>query len=318
MKKGILSAFLMFALFLTLLPGTLAAASADAYAIQDVSANNASVSVRVTAQSDCALFVGLYGENGKMMAIRSTNVTGSANEQTRSVSFDSTIGADVYAKAFLLNQNTFAPLCESRDSKTEPNENYPIIQYVFIERILIETSDGYGARSVLGSAQTREPLGNSMDAAARLRYSSGSIRTVTLEDSKDYQTEDGLQIAPQFEAGHIVRIASSNNGYKLFALSDSETLKVDSFSIQNKALLTLAKGAPEPLTYYTGGAVNTLTADDETHFVVHDNNYSAYQTYVGIANTPNVNVNTQGATAYIYHQKGIAKLVFVTNATIES
>ena len=269
MKKHILGALTALALALTLFPATLAAASGDAPAIGDVNFLDAhSVELFATSSGDCTLYVGLYDEYGKMLEVRTQKVTGKADEQRFSVTFDADADAKYAdAKAVLLNSDTLAPLCKPNDTKFHPDE------YALIERIVIETTvNNVTTRtaSVLGLAgsnfeftgpnsgnlqlaynQSKDPVGTSLtEAQAILRFSNGTRRTVTLDDSRNYRTSaesdnatiaqavnydpmgypldssgnrirpyvnndngkgDGNWIAEPFTAGHIVRYSASRN-----------------------------------------------------------------------------------------------------------
>ena len=108
---------MFFVLFLTALCCTLTVSAAD-YAIHSVTIRGNAVQVNVTAQSDCALWGAVYEESGKMTAANSANVSGAADAQTVTLSFDN-IPADAYAKAVLLEKDTFRPLCV-------PGDNSPV------------------------------------------------------------------------------------------------------------------------------------------------------------------------------------------------
>ena len=247
-------------------------------------------------------------------------------------------------------------------------DEFAVDQYVLIERISLETTSNTGVKtttaSVLGGSvevdntltgvndaghqyafqQSKAPLGNSTwDARARLRYSNGSVRTVTLDDSKNYRTDtagdaaanatytagtpantstanrnnltngtgdgNGNWIAEPFTAGHIVRVSSNNGSYKLHTVNNTHYAYAPNFTIENK----LIKSAGAAIAKAGGG---TIVADSETHFVVDDLDQNTYKSYVGIKNVPDVQkgLYSTGTVAYIYHNDGVAKLIFVTSA----
>ena len=229
MKKHILGALMALALLLTLFPATVAAASGDAPTIGDVNFLGAhSVELFATSSGDCTLYVGLYDEYGKMLEVRTQKVTGKAGEQRFSVTFDADADAEsADAKAVLLDSDTLAPLCKPNDTKFHPDE------YALIERIVIETTaDNVTTKtgSMLGMAgtnfeftgansgnwqlaynQSKEPVGTSLtEAQAILRFSDGTRRTVTLDDSRNYRT------SAQSDAAYIAQAVSYDaEGYPL-------------------------------------------------------------------------------------------------------
>ncbi|MBQ7681105.1 MAG: S-layer homology domain-containing protein [Oscillibacter sp.] len=105
-------------------------------------------------------------------------------------------------------------------------DEFAVDQYVLIERIRIETSitnangtvEQTTTASVIGGnnapgdvdtvlnsstlqmlyQQTKSPLGNSTwDADARVRYANGTVRTITLDDSKNYRTSASNDVTTQ-------------------------------------------------------------------------------------------------------------------------
>ena len=108
---------MFFVLFLTALCCMLTVSAAD-YAIHSVTIRGNAVQVSVTAKSDCALWGAVYEESGKMTAANSANVSGAADTQTVTLSFGD-IPADAYARAVLLDKDTFRPLCV-------PGDNSPV------------------------------------------------------------------------------------------------------------------------------------------------------------------------------------------------
>ena len=368
MKKHLFSFLTVLALSLALFPAAVSAA--DGYAVDDVTIEGASVGVRVTAETNCALFVGLYDENGKMLEVRTETVTGKAEGQSVSVQFNHEIVNGVYAKAFLVNPDTCAPLCEGVDSKFHAEE------YALIERIAIETTVNHvttKTSSMLGVAgttvmtmpensetlqlaynQCKDAVGNSTwDAQAQLRFSNGTRRTVTLDDSKNYRTSaasdasirvndatysieqeqdgiwnvlgsigsigivrgtpghDGNWIAEPFTAGHIVRISSNDDGYHLQSVNAARVYYVYDFTFDGNRISSNGK----PLTFGN----TTIYADSITRFVIEDMAQGTYKSYIGVENAPTVNLPTgshigDNPIAYIYHENGLAKLIFVTNA----
>ena len=299
----------------------------------------------------------------------------------KSLKLDDTVYS--YGKEYTFNDLTEANLSNKSSYILYLDENdyvlwieedeFSVDDYVLIERITIETTVNNvttKTASVLGLAETnpgytgpnaeklqkaynqsKDAVGNSSwDAQAQLRYSNGTRRTVTLDDSKNYRTsvasdnanvttvtplttdsqgfpvdanndrvsvtgttgDDGNWIAEPFTAGHIARISSNNNGYRLHSINAARFYKVNNFSLTKNQI------------HESGGAVTdgttTITADSETHFAVDDLGQGSYKPYVGVKNAPTVNLVTSGvhagdnAVAYIYHTGGSAKMVFVTNA----
>ncbi|MBR3569778.1 MAG: BspA family leucine-rich repeat surface protein [Oscillibacter sp.] len=106
---------LLLALFLTL------SASAADYAVHGVTISGAAVTVSATAESNCALWVAVYDESGKMIAARSESVGGASDAQTVAISFDN-ISENAYAKAFLLDSGNFSPLTACGDTRKPSNE----------------------------------------------------------------------------------------------------------------------------------------------------------------------------------------------------
>ena len=288
MKKHILGALMALTLLLTLFPATVATASGDSvsYALTNVTPfDGASVRVDIRAQSDCALFVGLYDENGKLLDVRTEKITGKAGEQFLSVTFNDDISDGLYAKAFLLNPNTFAPLCEGIDSI------FRVEEYALIERISIETTaDNVTTKtgSVLGLAyvnsaftganaenlqraynQSKDPVGNSSwKAQAQIRSSSGVRRTITLDDSRNYRTS----------------AASDNNNAAAIADTvsyDGEGYALDSSG--NRILLSGASGGDgnwiaEP---FTAGHIVRVSTDSESYHLnaVNPSDFHATQNF---------------------------------------
>ncbi|MBQ6207039.1 MAG: BspA family leucine-rich repeat surface protein [Oscillospiraceae bacterium] len=114
-----------FVLFLTALCFALTA-SAAGDAIHSVTIDGNAVKVSVTAQSDCALWGAVYDESGKMTAARSESVSGAADPQTVTISFDN-ISENAYAKAFLLDSEKFSPLTACGDTRTPDSDVYAIL-----------------------------------------------------------------------------------------------------------------------------------------------------------------------------------------------
>ncbi len=256
-------------------------------------------------------------------------------------------------------------------------DEFSVEDYVLIERISIETTSSAASgsvktttASVLGGGveldssvgtlgtendathqyaykQSKAPLGNSTwDARARLRYPSGAVRTLTLDDSKNYRTDatgdiqagatiagtgvtatadssklqdvsgdgDGNWIAEPFTAGHIVRLSSNSNGYRLHSINSSRFIAVSDFRIE-KNQIGAGRTAFGNITH--NGQV--VRADSETHFVIDDTVQNSYKSYVGNKNVPDVAIvsttdSSRNAVAYIYHSGTTAKLIFVTSA----
>jgi hypothetical protein len=300
-------------------------------------------------------------------------------------------------------------------------DEFAVDQYVLIERISIETTSRAGTKtttaSVLGGMETagtssdpdndpmfqtlyqqsKTALGNSTwDARARLRFANGSVRTVTLDDSRNYRTStsddraanhngsgytwalksgstteyelqdnlgntinpstlplyvgentgtgtyEGNWISRKFTAGNIVRATLTNGVYKLHSIVDTQVLKVTDFGMDDKEMLSKAKLTPGYAledVYYdtttglqvsrTSSNAKMVVADSETHFAIDDVNNSAWKTYIGLKNAPDVakqavklsngtTIPAYSTTAYIYHRNGLAKLIFVTDATVSS
>ena len=256
-------------------------------------------------------------------------------------------------------------------------DEFSVEDYVLVERISLETTSSVASGSVktttasvlgggveidsgvgtLGAVndathqyaykQSKAPLGNSTwDARARLRYSTGAVRTLTLDDSKNYRTDltgdiqadasitgtgvtadadrsllqnvggdgDGNWIAQPFTAGHIVRLSSNSNGYRLHSINNSRFVAVSDFRIEKNQIGT-GRTAFGDITH--NGQV--IRADSETHFVIDDTVQNSYKSYVGNKNVPDVAIvstadSSRNAVAYIYHSGTTAKLVFVTSA----
>ena len=349
----------------------------------------------------------------------------------------------------LSNKSSYVVYLDANDYVLWVEEDeFSVDDYVLIERITIETTVNNTTTktaSVLGNAeantgytgansanlqksynQSKDPVGNSSwDAQAQIRYSTGTRRTVTLDDSKNYRTSaasdtalrnqtsayyaslatqdgayswnaitgvydyvpnyqpvgsdetnatnlawfdadgkvqygsaatatangwtvratvadvgpflelsgttngdgDGNWVAEPFTAGHIVRLSSNSDGYRLHSIQDSRFEKVDNFVIINGKIGINGVTANDPVSDSQTG--RKITVDSETHFVVEDVAQGTYKSYYGSKNAPDVNyrVNPNGsaatdmfgnryydATAYIYHNNGAAKLVFVTNS----
>ncbi|MBR0281345.1 MAG: S-layer homology domain-containing protein [Oscillibacter sp.] len=135
--------------------------------------------------------------------------------------------------------------------------------------------------------------------------------------------DDGNWIAEPFTAGHIVRVSSNSNGYRLHSINNNRFYVAYDFSLNSNRLRD------------TNGNIRVteglLNADSETHFVVEDMAQGSYKSYTGVKNTPTIALPAQyvrdannnqvanphyndNSVAYIYHTGGTAKLVFVTNA----
>ena len=343
MKKHILGALMALTLLLTLFPATLAAASGDAPTIGDVNFLDAhSVELFATSSGDCTLYVGLYDEYGKMMEVRTQKVTGKADEQRFSVTFDADADTESdYAKAVLLASDTLAPLCKPADTRFHPDE------YALIERITIETTaDNVTTKtgSMLGMAgtnfeftgansgnwqlaynQSKDPVGTSLtEAQAILRFSDGTRRTVTLDDSRNYRTSaqsdaayiaqavsydaegypldasgvriypvgdnssgmgDGNWIAEGFTAGRIVRYSASRN---------KDGYNIYTLQSVNAARLytawnfTLKNKRMLQDNHVLNNGFVTIYADSGTRFVVEDLNAETYKAYDGVKNAPEI------------------------------
>lgn len=181
-------------------------------------------------------------------------------------------------------------------------DEFAVDQYVLLERITIETTGRNAAgqkvttktASVMGTAevsdsfdgdndvvnqraynQSKAPVGTSTwDAQAQARFSNGTRRTVTLDDSKNYRTSaasdasnyadiqeletdvdgfavkdgsryyvtgnnnngngDGNWISAEFTAPRIVRLTSASSGYKLHRVDAKYTFSVSHFSLDSK------------------------------------------------------------------------------------
>ena len=96
-------------------------ASAAGDAIHSVTIGENAVTVRVTAESDCALWLALYGADGGMMEAQSVNLDGERDEQTMALRFGD-IPTDAYAKAFLLDMESFSPLTPCGDTRNPSDE----------------------------------------------------------------------------------------------------------------------------------------------------------------------------------------------------
>ena len=112
-----------FVLFLTALCFALTASAAD-NVVHRVSIHGNAVYVSLTAQSDCALWGAVYDESGKMIDAKSANVKAREDEQTWYLDFMNTIPENAYAKAFLLDRETFQPLCVAADTLNDMETVY--------------------------------------------------------------------------------------------------------------------------------------------------------------------------------------------------
>ena len=138
-----------FVLFLTALCFALTA-SAAGDAIHSVAIDGNAVKVSVTAQSDCALWGAVYDESGKMTAAQSENVSGAADAQTVTLSFGN-IPENACAKAFLLDKETFAPLCAPNDNAPVYNDNVYAILYADGTLVFQRNDTPQPGREVKGS-----------------------------------------------------------------------------------------------------------------------------------------------------------------------
>ena len=310
---------------------------------------------------------------------KSLNLDGTVYSYGKEYTFDDLL------ETGLSNKSSYVVYLDENDYVLWVEEDeFSVDDYVLIERITIETTVNNTTTktaSVLGLAETsadytgpnsqplqkaynqsKDAVGNSSwDAQAQVRYPSGTRRTITLDDSKNYRTsvasdnntfayvtglatdangypvdannnrvrvngttgDDGNWIAEPFTAGHIVRVSSNSNGYRLHSINNNRFYVARDFSLSGNRLRNNGVGIN-----VTEGALN---ADSETHFVVEDMAQGSYKSYTGVKNTPTVATpaqyvrdanNNQVANphygdvpvAYIYHTGGTAKLVFVTNA----
>ena len=278
-------------------------------------------------------------------------------------------------------------------------DEFAVDQYVLIERISIETTSATDHKTITASViasmetatdlkesdnynstamqtiyqQSKTALGTgTWDARARLRFSNGTVRTVTLDDSKNYRTDSGDDranyryaynsdgtvaystdangnittrlssgsgdgkgnwIAEKFTAGHIVRCSSNNGVYKLHAVPDLQSFVAYNFGLNDRMLGTKryvsSTSNPERVAYNLNTGLQTqyvrgsttqreVVADSDTHFAIDDVVNGSWKSYTGIKNAPDVSKTAYNTAAYIYHRNGVAKLIFVTNATVTS
>lgn len=114
--------------FLTALFLSLTASAAD-YAVNGVTLRGNAVSVDVTAKADCVLWGAAYDANGQMTASQSANVSGAENVREFFLSFENGIPENGYAKTFLMDKETFRPLCVPADSFPAYTDNVYAILY---------------------------------------------------------------------------------------------------------------------------------------------------------------------------------------------
>lgn len=231
-------------------------------------------------------------------------------------------------------------------------DEFAVDQYVLIERITIETKTAAGAvqktASTFAKPLDNSAIGNSSwNVEAVVRYSSGSRRTVSLDDSKNYRvdvTGGGTTLDPRFYAGRIARISSNSNGYRLHGLDSKYVFKAVNFALdgKNATALNVETNTRRQVStptytlrednngnyvtdasgnyirdYIAGAQSETLIIDSETNFVIEDTTNDTYKSYVGNKNVPEVKAdanNNYTATAYVYHRGALAKLIFVTAA----
>lgn len=120
--KRIPTLFLLFLIAFVFAAG----ASAVDYAVNAVTVSENAVTVNVTAQSDCALWVAAYDASGVMLAADGVSVSGGPAAQTLTLNF-ADIPSDAYAKAFLFDKETFHSLCVPNDSIVYTEDVYAIL-----------------------------------------------------------------------------------------------------------------------------------------------------------------------------------------------
>ena len=350
--------------------------------------------VAFTYSDSAAEIKSMYLMSSESGALRSKVTDKSVNLDGTVYSYGKEFTFEDLTQAQLSNKSSYIVYLDENDYVLWVEEDeFSVEDYVLIERITIETAlDGVITKtaSVLGTAevnafvggnstvlqraynQSKDAVGNSSwDAQAQVRYPSGTRRTITLDDSKNYRTDDfddanraaqiytnvfaggyttyqpgvavdadsypwngttrisfnkdtdnnavsddGNWIATPFTAGHIVRVSSNSNGYRLHAIGANRFYKAENVRLAGNRLYENATDNSTAL----GGTRVGFEMDSETHFVIEDLAQGSYKSYVGVKNAPTVAVPVTGthagerATAYIYHNGGSAKLVYIVSA----
>ena len=88
----------------------------------EVSRNTAAM-VSVLAEEDCYLFVALYDEHNRLLALNGTSVTGNFNQQEIPLVIAENEVEFYYAKSFLWNALDYTPLCRSTISVNPENNS---------------------------------------------------------------------------------------------------------------------------------------------------------------------------------------------------
>ena len=189
-------------------------------------------------------------------------------------------------------------------------------QYVLVERIYVE--DGYNPVQHVLSATLSTPTTNveSVSTAAPrayLRFTSGSARYVTLNESAAYRSDNDT-IDSGFLPGKIVRYTTTSGGdYKLHTVKAGYIV----YGGQNAEGVAVDKAVSSNTLrgfVYTddNGARRNVQADSNTKFIVNDG--GTYKTYTGVRNVPDISAVTNG---YAYCKDNLAKVVFFTGGTVE-
>ena len=154
-----------------------------------------------------------------------------------------------------------------------------------------------------------EEISSAIDNRVRLWLSNGVTRTAVIDKpylipSDAKEAIYGYRLDSDYSTGSIVRYRA--NGYGEYELKKvTSSYQYQSTENEETAGFSISNGLVS-----AGGKM--ILADEETRFVVYTKNDALSRYYIGICNVPNV----YAESAYAYVDHGLAKLIFIINASI--
>lgn len=214
-----LAVLLVLCLSIGMFPVAKAAASAEILSLT-VSADQTGATVRLADCPDAELFVALFSQNGQLISVGSTPVSGSSTVQELSVSLSGGTGTAHSAKAFLLDRTTHTPLCspftrsctaeeavfEIHDGFTEERTVNAVISTSRACRVVVEILDE-STKEVLLTRSAEAAAGLQMETVGVyiprvFQFPAHYLLRISLQDT------DGLQLCqPYYSNRHTAAYA---------------------------------------------------------------------------------------------------------------
>ena len=151
--------------------------------------------------------------------------------------------------------------------------------------------------------------GQEQDNQVHLWLSNGAWRTVLVDKpclipSDASEAIYGYQLDSDYSAGSIIRYTTNDNG--------EYTLRKVKSTYQYRSAENGENGGFSISYCQVSADGKMILADEETRFIIHDKATSSCRFYQGIHNVPDLS----GEDAYAYIDHGLARFIFVINASI--